>query len=59
MASGPVPLLAVMVNELVPAAVGVPEIRPVAVSKDNPAGNDPLEMRSIGVGLPLAVTVWL
>ena len=40
----PTPLVAVMLTDVVPAAVGVPLITPVAVSSVSQAGRVPLAM---------------
>ena len=50
----PVPLVALNVTLDVPAAVGVPEMTPVAVSTESPAGN-PVALKL--AGLLLAVIV--
>ena len=44
----PVLLVALSVTVEVPAAVGVPEIKPVAVFTDNPAGN-PVALKLVGL----------
>ena len=44
----PVALVADMVTEVEPTTVGVPEIIPVAVSKDKPAGSA-VELKLVGV----------
>ena len=50
--NGPVPvpaaLVALTVAELVPAAVGVPEMSPVEVFTDNPAGK-PVAPKLVGL----------
>ena len=53
--SVPKPLVAVIVNEDVPRAVGVPETTPVAESNTRPAGRLPADSVIVGVGDPLAV----
>ena len=52
--SAPVALLAPRVTLLVPGAVGMPEMRPLAASTQSPAGR-PLALKP--VGLLLAVIV--
>gem|GEM_PF-5998761 len=44
-----------MMFERVPAAVGAPEMRPLAVSKLNPAGSAPPVTANVGAGSPAAV----
>jgi len=43
------PLLAVIVTLVVPAAVGVPEITPVLVFTDRPAGSRPVTLKLVGL----------
>jgi len=43
------PLLAVMVTVVVPAVVGVPEIKPVLVFTDRPAGSRPVTLKLVGL----------
>src|SRR6202011_2139593 len=43
----------------VPAAVGVPEITPVAVFSVRPAGNPPIKVHVIGAVPPLVASGWL
>jgi len=45
----PAPLLAVMVTLVVPAVVGVPEIKPVLVFTDRPAGSRPVTLKLVGL----------
>ena len=57
-AVGLIPLVAVMVTSVVPAAVGVPSMRAVplvAATKDKPAGSAPASVR-VGVGPPVVAT---
>ena len=52
--------VAVTVNVSHSDAVGDPEIFPVAVSRDKPAGSEPAERENVyGDVPPLADTVWL
>src|SRR6185437_5503051 len=45
------------VNVNVPAAVGVPEMAPVAALKVRPAGSEPLEIFVVNAGVPPAETI--
>lgn len=48
------------VNDEVPVVVGVPDITPVELLNDNPAGKLPDAMDHVyGALPPVAVTVWL
>ena len=58
-ASGDVPLLALTVNVAVAAAVGVPEITPVAPSSVKPAGSEPPDKLQLKGAVPVAASVWL
>jgi hypothetical protein len=49
------PLLAVMVTLVVPVAVGVPEIKPVLVFTDRPAGSRPVTLKLVGL---LVAVIW-
>ena len=49
------PLLAVMVTLVVPAVVGVPEIKPVLVFTDRPAGSRPVTLKLVGL---LVAVIW-
>jgi len=49
------PLLAVMVTVVVPAVVGVPEIKPVLVFTDRPAGSRPVTLKLVGL---LVAVIW-
>jgi len=49
------PLLAVMVTVVVPAVVGVPEIKPVLVFTDRPAGSRPVTLKLVGL---LLAVIW-
>ena len=52
--------VAVIVKVNVPAAVGVPAIRPPVVIGDSPVGSVPAVMVNVyGPAPPLAVIVWL
>lgn len=50
-------MLAVIVNENEPVAVGVPETSPVAEFKVRPEGSEPEVTANVAVGVPLAVIV--
>ena len=45
----PAELVALIVNENVPALLGVPEIKPLEVLSDKPVGKDPLAMPQVKV----------
>ena len=49
------PLLAVIVTLVVPAVVGVPEIKPVLVFTDRPAGSRPVTLKLVGL---LVAVIW-
>jgi len=49
------PLLAVMVTLVVPVVVGVPEIKPVLVFTDRPAGSRPVTLKLVGL---LVAVIW-
>ena len=54
---GSVPFEAVIVPLNVPAAVGVPEIAPVALAKASPVGSAPVVTVNVIGAVPVAVTV--
>jgi len=52
---GVAPLVAVMVTLVVPVVVGVPEIKPVPVFTDRPAGSRPVTLKLVGL---LVAVIW-
>jgi hypothetical protein len=52
---GVAPLVAVMVTLVVPVVVGVPEIKPVLVFTDRPAGSRPVTLKLVGL---LVAVIW-
>ena len=55
-ASGVMPLVAVMTKGKVPLTVGVPDRTPAVLSV-TPVGNEPEVTENVGTGVPVAVTV--
>ena len=51
----PAELVALIVNENVPALLGVPEIKPLEVLSDKPVGRDPLAMPHVTAVLLVAL----
>ena len=56
-ASGAMPLVALITPLKLPTAVGVPRIIPVVLLSVKPEGSAPLLTAKVGVGEPVAVTV--
>ena len=56
-ASGVIPLLAVMVTANTPFTEGVPDSTPVLLLKVTPVGKEPVVIEKMGAGVPVAVTV--